>query len=578
MRHYNLVVLEVDKFTFSKTKSFCISNKLKCIRNKQYQRRPKRQFMMQGKSNLQKRLQELRQRKDALHALQNDVQTHVPPPSLQQAPRPPERASLQSQSRNSTQAQQQPQPSRNKLRREKRASVDIPPASAQHRPRHARGKGPHSLPDIVGQVGRQPTLTPIPQEDSPIANAPDDTVNGQDRVHGAPLHFRCRMSDAVATAMRPVTAMRFHSKHDDVILSAHAARTDGQHGAAEGIVNVWALHGAAPVLQRSLFAPAAITALEHFQISPTLVVAATSVGSILLWDMRAPSALPITALKHLQTDVSDCHGRRSVTSLRTTAASSPFFVTTSAAGHVCTWSLSQPDRPLTQGVLRDANVSDRLYVSASDLPASTSLSSRESKVVVRAPAIFAGCLQGSVVRAEADGRVWRVAAERGMHSGAVTTVRAHPAALAAPALDDVVASAAYDWCVRVWAMRAGAPCRPLWRFDNVCDGVVHDVAWGTVHPSVLCAGDDNGILSVFDVSGRLRHPTTAKALWRFAPPEAQGRAPISALAWGWNDQLLCAGDNRGDICAWATTSSLASLPDAEWLGQYFKSKAAQSDG
>lgn len=552
---------------------------------------------MGGHTKLAARLEELRKQKEVLRAAQEDRLQQSRPfqPALltptrpagdplqivQRLVRPPEKSF---QRLKTTSVNLPPGPSSAVPPRHDFSQSDMPSKQsrsstpAQTRSQNPRKPRPPRIPDLIGTIGVKPMLPTISADDSPISDALDDSVVSTTRqVEGAPLRFEASTSDKATTENRPVAAMRLHCKYDNVLLAAHGARTDGRLASAQGVIAVWSLDLPQPSLQRSLTSAAPISALEVFPLSPTLVLAGTSIGSILMWDLRVQTALPISAFDPDLSELRDCHARRPVKGLRTTITSSPFFVSTSTSGHVCKWSLSQPQRPLSQTVLLDTVSSGSILINSIDFPASTRLSADERKIANRAPSFFAGTLQGEVCRVEADSRSWSVASERGEHNTTVTAVRAHPAGIGAPFLDDVIATSAHDWSVNVWSFRRGQTCSKLWSYDNVSNGIVNDVAWSSAHPTVLCSGDESGVLSLFDLSGRLQNAKSLSSTWRFGLPEQTGRKPITSLQWSSNDRFICAGDSQGSVHIWSTTSTLASLPDTEWTAQFLKSKASRTE-
>lgn len=560
---------------------------------------------MDTQSILARRLEELRKQKEVLRAVQSDLQKQSLP-----LPRPALLTSAQPSGNiyQYTHAHLQLLPK--SVENIPRASVDLPPTSSSTtqiphnsslqsksspRPKSLSKQStefstklgrsnsqtlqktrPPAIPDLIGTIGADPVLPPVIPDDSPINDSLDDSLVSANRhIEGAPLRYEALINQN-CFAGRPTRAMRFHTKYDNVLFTAHGAPSNGRLVSAQGMIAVWSLDLPQPSLQRTLNAAAPITSLEVFPLSSTLVLAGTSVGSVLMWDLRVQTNLPISAFDTDFTDVSDCHARRRVTSLRTTVVSSPFFMSTSTTGHVCKWSLSQPHRPLSQTVLHDSVMSGRVPITAIDFPASTRLSADERKVTNRAPSFFATTLHGSVCRVETDGKLWSVSTDRGEHGATVTAVRAHPAGIRVPHLDDIIATSSHDWTVNVWSFRRGQECKKLWSYDNISNGIVNDVAWSQAHPTVLCSGDEAGVLSLFDLSGRLQNPKSQSSSWRFALPDIVGRTPITSLQWSNNDRFLCAGDDGGNVHVWSTTSSMASLPDAEWTAHFLKSKAVQS--
>lgn len=464
--------------------------------------------------------------------------------------------------------------------------------------------------DILGTVEFQISKHELLHAaDSVEATVTDDSsysfVTHSTNGAAAPLKFHSTLCDENVSHSRRTSALYFHPKYEPILLSGHGRRHDGR-SASEGTIGVWAVDAEDIPLQRALISTAPITNLQMFSISPTLVLGGTSIGGIHLWDLRVKTALPISAFDRHAIDISDCHARQPITSMRTCVTSSPYFISTSASGYVCKWSLSQPSGPVSQSIANDPVVSHKVCINCMDFPSSTRLSGSPSSTSAsasilgdevfnsvavtnhRSPSMFIGTAHGAVCRLEVDSDVkkaWTVASERGVHNAAVTSVKAHPGGLLVPHLDDVFASSSNDWTLKVWHFRRGHECKQVWSYDNCSNGPIHDVAWSSLHPSVVCCGDEAGLLSFHDVSGHLRNEATGLPIWKFAPKSTaegtdKGTAAIkrkqpalTTLQWSNNDRFICTGDKTGNVVLWSTTSHMAILPDAEWMATFLKSQA-----
>lgn len=516
---------------------------------------------------LKARLHHLRQQKDTLLTVQPQ-----PKPAASGASRPSSSDTPSSSFDNT-------------LQRPTLADVDVPPvpSSSLNASTHNATNTPPSsaVAELMGQVGFLTDLSNFSlHEEDPTVDQ-DLLSDSQHQSEGSPLRFNLTFPDESVSVNRPVTALRFHTKFENVLLSAHAPRRDGKLGDPDGTIALWSLDDGRAALQRTLISNVPLTALELFPISPTLVVAGTSIGSILMWDTRIKSALPLSVLDQsaaaVANDLREYHGRTRVSTVRTSPCSSPVFVSTSVSGHICKWTLSHLDRPLAQTVLYDNAKVEELAFSSLDFPRSAHLASEGTKQGVnRTPSLFTGTLDGNVVRLDADGPLWAAHSSQGRHDAAVTSVHAHPAGNRMASLDDIVASASRDWTVRVWQFRRGQPCVPLKTLDLVADGAVFDVAWSSQHPTVLCSGDEGGVLSLFDLSRRLAPPSD-KPAWQFVPKGQTSREPIRKVVWSADGRHVCTGDENGSVSLWNTTASLAGLPDAEWMGQFLKSKASAKE-
>lgn len=488
---------------------------------------------------------------------------------------------------------------------------------------------PHSdqQHDILGRVSYQPSKN-IQHQLAGTSDSPATTLSPSTDLtfneSASPLKFD-NILQHEQSATRPVSSIQFHTKYDNILLSSHGSRGDGKLGEPISVINVWSIEQAqqSQSFQRRLISATPITSMQLFPTSPTLVLGGTATGHLHLWDLRVKSSLPLFALdKHANNISSECHGKQAVTSICTpNNVTSPYFMTSSISGHVCKWTLSQLNTPLSQSFTHDPHdptTSDKVPIRSMDIPKSTtrfdtaSSSSSPAPVTsnthssspatpkpIAAPrrnslSLFIGTVNGSVCRLHNDDdKSWHVQSQRGMHRAPINKVRAHPNGTFIPHLDDVIATCSYDWSFKVWHFRR--ECNQLYHHDNIANGAINDIAWSNAHPTVLCYGDDSGILGLHDLSGHLRNESTANSDWKFIPPHQNmastsktrssnhnsknnssgstgKRPPITTVRWSPNKQFVSTGDKLGRIALWSTTSHMASLPDSEWLVTQVKSK------
>lgn len=388
----------------------------------------------------------------------------------------------------------------------------------------------------------------------------------------APLSFEAALQDEEVTLSRRVTAINFHKKFEDIVVSAHGERSDGKIGGDLGTVALWALDGGRGVLQRSLCANSPVTAIELMDISPTLVIGGTRSGNIVMWDTRVKSCLPIKTFGSEAWDPICSHGREMVTEIKTSSTVSPIFLSSATSGYLYKWSLSKPESPITRTIVRDENGAAEMNISCLDLPHNTRLYGEESRGSNRSFSVFAGGMDGSVNRLEGKGTSWTPETSCGKHEASVHAISAHPLSSRSAFLNDVVITASADWTIRLWLYRRGLGCMELGNFDMMENGAVYDVKWSSQHATVFAAGDQSGTLSLFDVSGKLGGEGQTEYQFKVPGSESVG---ISRVQWAPNSRYMCTGDTEGKVGVWTCNSSFAGLPGAEWMTRYLKEKGLE---
>lgn len=438
-----------------------------------------------------------------------------------------------------------------------------PPRRPNPQPTHAELLGEDDfVPDLAGWSASEDGLSAA--DGQGLSSKQFASVGNKN----SPLFYEASLRDDEATATRCVTAIKSHRKFDDVVLTAHAERSDRKLGADPGTVALWGLDGGRGALQRTLIANSPVTALELMAISPSLVVGGTRGGNVLMWDTRVKTALPIKTFGSDPCEPTHSHGRQAVTAIKTTSSASPVFFSSSASGYLYKWSLSKPESPVTRTILQDETGAAELNISCLDLPRTTRLSAEERSSSNRNTSLFAGAMDGSIRRLDRNGSSWSLDVGCGKHDAAVSAISAHPLGNRATFLDDVLVSASADWTLRLWLLRRGQPCTELAAFDMIANGAVHDVEWSPQHATVFAAGDESGALSLFDVSGTLS-PDGGRSSYRFSAPGRE-KAPITRVQWGNNSRYVCAGDADGTLTIWKCNSAFAGLPGADWMTRFLK--------
>lgn len=542
---------------------------------------------MERESELAKRRRLLREQKEALLGLQT-TRVHSPSTTVSDASpskRSPVRRSNSTFSFRSVRSSLGGQSGRsaNTVDSTVCTGINIPPVRNERKNLEPRKSGspprrPHPEPthaELLGEDDFVPDLAGWSASEDGLS-AEDGVSSRQFTSTGdknSPLSYDGSLQDENATALRCVTAIKFHKKFDDVVLSAHAERSDRKLGADLGTVALWGLDGGRGALQRSLVANSPVTALELMAISPSLVLGGTRSGNVLMWDTRVKTALPINTFGSDPCDPTHSHGRQVVTGIKTSSSASPVFFSSSSSGYLYKWSLSKTESPITRTIVQDETGAAELNISCIDLPHSARLSADERSLSNRSTALFAGAMDGSVHRLDGKGSSWNLDVGCGKHEAGVSAISAHPLSSRSAFLDDVLVSASADWTLRLWLLRRGLPCRQLATFDMIANGAVHDVKWSPQHATVFAAGDDSGVLGLFDVSGALS-PGGGRTGYQFNVPGSES-VPISKVQWANNSRYVCAGDANGTLSIWTCNSSFAGLPGADWMTRFLKAKAAE---
>lgn len=313
---------------------------------------------------------------------------------------------------------------------------------------------------------------------------------------------------------KAVTQTLFSPFHSDLLLVASADRSSVFSEEYDGRVDLWSF--ARTVADRSLRCQSGVTCAA-FGDDPHTVVAGTASGQVVVWDVRAPSALPT---HRTPLDARAPH-KRSVQGIRVDADG---LVSVSTDGVVASWSPNALDRPLETNDVG-------LRVSAFD-------------VVDDGRTFLYGSDTGDVRRGDAS--------LEPPHFGMVTSLAAHPSAKPSRRrLDDVTGlrrtlflSTSIDWTARVWCED-----QTVFTLDHGAHSYVADAKWSPARPSVFATVTSDGLLFFWKVlsSSSAGAPVASYKV---------SSAPLNCLDFADDGRRVAVADARG------TTKLLAITDDA----------------
>lgn len=430
--------------------------------------------------------------------------------------------------------------------------VDVPPPPGSHK-LDVRS----SFADVCGDVAFVDDLT-----DSEIATDSELAPEEADELHPKDLFSRVTLRDEAWSINRPVSAIRFHTKHADVLLSAHANSTV-ETANRTGVVNVWGLEGGDSRLQRTLLANTSVTALVLPSISATTVIGATDSGELLGWDLRQKASTPCQRSGANTTDVYSGHAHSPVYSLEP-ASTKGEFVSASADGTVCIWSISKFDMPITKFQVRN-DISATLQVSALGVPPSS------KKLLVKSSQYyFAGSEDGNLYRYEQkEGQNWVVTRTVEAHYAPVTGVSVHPTSRKWALVNDIVLSSSMDWTVKLCNMGTSGKYNTqqmMRKYTVGTPGIIYDVQWSPKHPCVFAVADEAGGVSLLDVERSYLSAKVPVCRHTFQQPNTgmDSTPPISRIQWSKDGGMISAGDTAGSVSVWRCSEKLADPSTKEW--------------
>jgi WD40 repeat protein len=365
------------------------------------------------------------------------------------------------------------------------------------------------------------------------------------------------------TCGRSVSALRWLPDLPQCLLSAHIPTTSSSivsHDVPDGVVAVWDVEYA--VFQRALIDTAPVTCIAVHPMSPSLVIAGTVYGNILTWDMRARTPTPFSCASTGSISV--------VRAVEATHSSSPFVLSASEDGTVCTWALANLNTPLESVTARERAVRD-LRISAMGIPSSAVFlpSSESSSLGKRAVFCLAG-EDGGLYRVDNANDRWVVHQGTARHDCPVTSLACHPGHPRYPQLSDVVVTTSMDWSVGVWSFGRRGPGLRLARLNTNTMDSASDVQWSPTHPGMFVVGDIAGGISVFDIS----QPDACKLLGRREvrdcqmglekKPKGSPLGGVKRLRWNISGSVLACGSDDGAVTLWSGSALLRNPEDSAW--------------
>jgi WD40 repeat protein len=363
------------------------------------------------------------------------------------------------------------------------------------------------------------------------------------------------------TAGRPVVALRWLPEFPTVLLSAHGPRDasppshqrqqsqEASLDDPDGVVVIWDVER--NELQRALVHTAPLTALAVHPLSPALVIAGTLHGGLVAWDTRSRAPTPMH--RTLTSSTSPIYA------LETADAASPFIISASTDGVLCTWSLADLANPLDSFTVRERGIRN-IRVSALGIPinAAFHLAPGSTMLGKRAAVMMAG-EDGGLYRADNAGDCWAVNAAVARHDSCITGLSCHPGSARAPQLADLCVTTSLDWSVRLWSAGRHGPGLLLCR---LCKGIScpsTDVQWSPTHPGVFAVGDAEGCVSLFDIS----RPEHGQLVGRYVSSNS-GTIGIQRIRWNTDGSVLATGATDGSIRLWCASSVHTKPTDSSW--------------
>ncbi|KXS13615.1 WD40 repeat-like protein [Gonapodya prolifera JEL478] len=354
------------------------------------------------------------------------------------------------------------------------------------------------------------------------------------------------LSDRVRS--RAVTALDWSYKFPELLLAAYSkSRTLSTD--QDGYAAVWNMHVPARpefVFQCQSDITSAIFSPHH----PTLIVAGTYSGQVVLWDTRAKS-LPV-----LKTPLSGAGHTHPVYSLAMVGtANAHALVSASTDGSVCGWQLdmlAQPTESIELTVPSNPQPkTDELAITCMGFPDSETTSflvGTEEGAVYQGNRFDRAGAKAGVNPYDVYGRAGDKpgGVVRGGHAGPVTGLHFHPVnGPGGGTLGDLFLTSSVDWTVQLWRAKSISrpsthftPHFPVSVFTDFSD-YVYDVRWSPLHPAVFATADGSGRLDLYNLNAELEVPVMSAHV-------GQGRA-LNKVDWSRDGKSVATGGVDGRV-------------------------------
>ncbi|KAF2099661.1 WD40 repeat-like protein [Rhizodiscina lignyota] len=409
---------------------------------------------------------------------------------------------------------------------------------------------------------------------------------------------------------RMITDLGFSPKFPELVLAAYTKSPIAPHD-PPGLVQIWNMHMPSRP-EYILHGSSDILCAKFSPFHPSIIVAGTYSGQVLLWDTRKNSHTPTqrTPLTGAGAGHGHSHPVYGIDIVGTQNANN--IISCSTDGVVCGWSIDMLTQPAE-------------YLELS-VPAALSKIEDIAPTCIAFPTtdptyFLAGTEEGTIYschrydRAGAKAGVDAKVAYRG-HAASVMSLDFHPARGAVD-LGDLVISSSIDWSVKIWRVRppaaavtgldsnpqtAGAGLTPglsgtsgLGAASATAGGVnlgaggvgplleitredlVYDARWSPVRPGVFACVDGAGSLEVWDVNADVEVPVQKVQPsddWKEKHPGASSRSAqpgsLSKCAWEPNEgKRIVTGGLDGVVSVFEVGGMLGGVEGVrveEWAG------------
>ncbi|GAA5827366.1 hypothetical protein JCM11251_003782 [Rhodosporidiobolus azoricus] len=383
---------------------------------------------------------------------------------------------------------------------------------------------------------------------------------------------------------RSVTGLDWSPKFPELFVASYNKNPMAVNG-PDGMAAIWNLH----LQDRPEFvfhSQSDILSIAFSPFHPSLLVAGTYSGQILLFDTRSRTPNPV-----LRTPLSAAGHTHPVYSLSMVGTQNAHsLVSASTDGTVCAWTLDMLARPQeTLELVHPAHSkTDEVSITALAFPLGETTT------------FYVGTEEGSLYPAN---RYDRAGAKAGLvhsevyrgHSGPVTSLDFHPSEGTVD-LSDLFLTSGVDWTVKLWraggavgggkAASAGGgggktgsaaglgskvngagagagTLPPLMSFEEA-DDYVYDVRWHPVHPAVFGSVDGAGKFDVWNLNVDTEVPIISTSVGA-ASTASGGRKGLNKLAWNKKDGRRAAvGSSDGKVYVYELAQDLVTPREGEW--------------